>query len=114
MSEKNFVITARAETGPTLPNGERRSEYGPWQEVTADEGYAINKDKIIVEAISERGSENRDERVFENYVEIIPGTGIELPRTFKVRAFARSSRGYNGGGGATEYRYTGDFVKYQQ
>lgn len=114
MSEKNFVLTARAETGPTLPDGRRRSEWGPWQQVTADEGYCINKDKIQVEAISERGSENRDERVFEDFVEVIPGTGIELPRTFKVRAFARSSRGNGAGGGATEYRYTGDFVQYQK
>lgn len=112
--ETSFKLVARAETEATLPDGRRRAEWGPWESVTAPEGFVINKDKINVAAIVERGSENRDERVFEDWVEIIPGSGIELPRTFKVRAFARSSRGHSAGGGATEYEYTGTFVPYQK
>ncbi|MDR6779663.1 MULTISPECIES: hypothetical protein [Paenibacillus] len=105
-----FELIARAETEATSWDGSRKSEWGPWQSVTAPDGFVINKDKIKVEALVERGSENRDERVFEDFVEILPGTGIELPRTFKVHAFARSSRGHGGGGGASEYRYTGEYV----
>ncbi|MEC3621521.1 alkaline protease [Bacillus subtilis] len=108
-----FELIARAETEATLLDGRRRAEWGDWEKVTAPEGFVINKDKIIVEALVERGSENRDERVFSDFVEIIPGTGIELPRTFSVRAFARSSRGHGAGGGATTYKYTGEFVKIQ-
>lgn len=109
-----FEIIAEAETEATSMSGERKSEWGNWQQATSPEGFVINKDKIRVEAISERGSENRDEKVFEDWVEVIPGSGIELPRTFKVRTFARSSKGHGAGGGATKYKYTGDFVPYQR
>ncbi|WP_405081881.1 alkaline protease [Paenibacillus chitinolyticus] len=108
-----FDLRPKAETEATLPDGRRRANWGDWQSVTAPQGYVINKDKINVSAIVERGSENTYEKVFEDWVEIIPGTGIELPRTFKVRAFARSSRGHSAGGGASEYSFTGDFVKIQ-
>lgn len=106
-------LSAVADTEATSLSGERKSNWSDWDQVTAPEGFAINKDKIKREAVSERGSENRDEVVFSDYVEILPGTGVELPRTVKVRAFARSSRGHGGGGGHTHYKYEVPFVKIQ-
>ena len=109
-----FEIVARVETKTTSLSGSRDSKWSNWEKVTAPEGYVINKDQIKVQALVEMGSENRDEKIFSDYVEIIPGTNIMLPRTFEVRVFARSSRGHGGGKGATEYKYSGDFVGYNK
>lgn len=108
-----FELVARVETKNTSLTGERDSKWSNWEKVTAPDGYVINKDQIKVEALVEMGSENRDEKKFSDLVEIIPGSNIMLPRTFEVRVFARSSKGHSGGKGATEYKYSGDFVSYK-
>ncbi|MBJ8193971.1 alkaline protease, partial [Bacillus cereus] len=43
-----FELIARAETEATSWDGSRKSEWGPWQSVTAPDGFVINKDKIKV------------------------------------------------------------------
>lgn len=109
-----FEIIARVETKNTSITGERYSKWSNWEKVTAPDGYVINKDQMKIQALVEMGSENRDEMKFSDYVEIIPDTNINLPRTFEVRVFARSSKSPAGGKGTTEYKYTGDFVNYNK
>ncbi|MBE2973401.1 hypothetical protein [Priestia megaterium] len=62
--------------------------------VTAPEGYVINKENVKVEVLTERGSENSYEMEWLDKVEIIPHTGIELPKALNVRAFARRLKGH--------------------
>lgn len=108
-----FEIVARVDTKPTSMSGERDSKWSNWEKVTAPDGFVINKDQIEMHPLVEMGSENSDERAYSDLVEIIPGSNIQLPRTFEVRVHARSNRGHGASKGATEYKYSGDFVKYQ-
>ncbi len=109
-----FSFVCVAETEATSGSGARNSDTSEINSVTAPEGFVINKDKIKEEWIIKRGSENYvSHREFKDYVEIIPGTGIELPRTFEAAVHARSERGPFGGGGKSEVRFSGDFVKIQ-
>ncbi|RAS89617.1 alkaline protease [Priestia endophytica] len=107
----DFELICDAETDVTSITGVRDSKWSDWSKVTAPEGFVINKEKVVVEALVEMGSENTYEREWLDYVEIIPGTGIELPRTMSVRAHARSSKGHRGGKGHSRYRFSGDFTK---
>jgi predicted NodU family carbamoyl transferase len=107
----DFELIAEVETDVTSVTGVRDSKWSNWSKVTAPEGFVINKEKVKVEALTEMGSENSYEQEWVDLVEIIPGTGIELPRTLNVRAFARSSKGHRAGKGASRYRFSGDFTK---
>jgi len=107
----DFELVVEVETDVTSVTGVRDSKYSNWSKVTAPDGFVINKDKINVQAITEMGSENRYEIEWLDNVEVIPGTGIELPRTLNARAFARSSKGPRAGKGASRYKISGDFTK---
>lgn len=107
------VFDVIADTEATGADGKRKTDYSDWEYVKAPEGFVINKDAIIREVVSERGSEYKDEQVFSELVEIIPGTNIQLPRKFEARAMARSEKGAGGGGGHSHYRYTVPFVEIQ-
>lgn len=107
----DFELTCAVETEATSVTGERKSAWSEWDSVTAPEGYVINKDKVELIKISERGSENKYNQEWKDNFEIIKGTGIELPRTMQVQVFARSSKGNSAGGGSTKYKFSGDFTK---
>ncbi|KUF29994.1 hypothetical protein [Lysinibacillus sp. F5] len=107
----DFEIVVEVETDVTSITGVRDSKWSNWSKVTAPEGFVINKEKINVEAKTEMGSENSYEIEWADYVEVVPGTGIELPRTLNARAFARSSKGHRAGKGASRYKISGNFTK---
>lgn len=109
-----FKVTCEVETKNTdCVTGERDSEWSREDRVDAPEGHVINDREVQVIWESAYGSENTYSQVFEDYVEIVPGTGLKFPRTMRVKAFARSAKGRCAGRGSSKIRFEGEFIKYQ-
>lgn len=109
-----FEIVSEVTTRETDFDGTRHSDWSDWTSTTAPAGHVINQNEVKVEWLSDNGSENSHEIIYENLVEIIPGTGIKLPQTIKVRTYARSPKGMGWvGRGWSKIKVTGQFVKYK-
>ncbi|BBK35114.1 hypothetical protein STAQ_01920 [Allostella sp. ATCC 35155] len=87
---------------------------------TAPAGYVINKDKLVRNATSWNGPLAGDiDRscpiTFSNPEEIIPGTGITLPKTVCLQAVAESGSGMRriGVRGWSKCVLNGPMVKYK-
>jgi hypothetical protein len=109
-----FEIVSEVTTRETDFDGTRHSDWSDWTSTTAPAGHVINQNEVKVEWLSDNGSENSHEIIYENLVEIIPGTGIKLPQTIKVRTYARSPKGKCWvGRGWSKIKVTGEFTKYK-
>lgn len=111
--ELKVTIASEVSTGTTKLNGERVSKTSDWTSFTVPTNYVINKDKTAVHIISERGSEHRYEIEYDDFVEIIPGTGIKQPTTIRAMTHARSSKGHGAGGGGMKITVDVYYVKYR-
>jgi len=109
-----FEIVSEITTRGTDFDGTRHSDWSDWTSTTAPANHVIKQNEVKVEWLSDNGSENSYEIIYENLVEIIPGTGIKLPQTIKVRTYARSQKGIGcTGRGWSKIKVTGEFTKYQ-
>ena len=110
------VISSEVTTKGTghFPNWNRHSKTSEWSTVTTPSGFVFVKDSIEKKYLSRNGSSNRIDHQWDNFVEIIPGTGIKMPRTLRVRTHARSPERCGGCRGWTKARVTARYVGYQQ
>lgn len=106
-----FVYRAECTTAATGCDGSRESCASGWTTNSVPEGYVYAKDRLEKTFESANGSEHYCEHKWEDFVEVIPGTGIEQPRTLKIRARARSPRGNCAGRGWAKCRFNGFSVK---
>lgn len=97
----------------TAHTGERKSCSSGWSIVTLPAGYVFIKDRVEKTCRSCAGSENDINVEFDNFVEVIPGTGIEQPRTMRASVHARSPRSCGGCRGWTKATVKCKYVKYQ-
>jgi hypothetical protein len=109
----SFEIASEVTTESTDLDGSRHTAYSDWTSVTAPDGFVINniQGQVKVEWISDNGSENDVQIIYGDYVEIIPGTGIQLPRSVKVQTYARSPKGPLAGRGWSKVKVTGTYTK---
>lgn len=107
-----FEIWSEVTTKETGADGVRHSKWSGWDKNTAPKNHVIDDRKVKVEWQSDAGSENTYEMVFENYVEIVPGTELTFPQTIKVRSFARGPKGHLSGRGWSKIKVTGPYIKY--
>lgn len=108
----NFQIAAECKTKETGLDGVRDSEWSAWSSNTAPEGYVINDRIVKHEWVSRAGSENKEEVIFFDHVEIVSGTGLKFPRSIKVRVYARGPKGHASGRGWSQIKVSGDYIKY--
>lgn len=108
-----FEIWSEITTKGTDWDGERHDAWSGWDTNTAPAGHVIKQNEVKVEWHSQSGSANTYEMIFSDHVEIIPGTGITLPRTIKVRTYARSPKGSSAGRGWSKIKVVGEYAKYQ-
>ena len=114
MATGGFEIISEVTTKATTWDGARDSEWSGPSKNTAPDGYVINRDTVKVEWLSDAGSENTYQMHYDDWIEIIPGTGLKFPRTITVRVFARSPKGaFHGKRGWSKVKFTGEYVKYK-
>lgn len=109
----SFIITSEVTTKPTGGDGVRHSEWSGWDQNTAPPDHVINRDTVKVKWLSDAGSENSYELVYEDWIEILPGTNLKFPRTIRVRTFARGPKGPFSGRGWSKIEVTGEYVKFR-
>jgi hypothetical protein len=111
--ELTGTIASEVTTGTSGPDGARDSADSEWTSFTVPSNYAINKEKTAVDIQSEAGSEHDYDLKYEDYVEVLPGTGIVLPRTIRAKTHARSSTGPFGGRGWMKIKVTFKYVQFK-
>lgn len=110
---KTNVVKSECTSKGTKPTGERELCYSEWSEWSVPDGYFILKDQLNIVCTNCSGSENRCEHEFHDFVEVIPGTGLEQPTRFKYRAYARSPSGQINSRGWSKCSYTVTYSKYK-
>ena len=111
--EQTGSIASEVSTGTTSGTGERVSKDSDWTHFTVPPNCGINKDKTNVSVEVEMGSEHTYELQYDDEVEVVPGTGIKLPRTIRAKTHARSSRGHFGGKGAMKIKVDFTYVQFK-
>jgi hypothetical protein len=105
-------LVSECTTEGTRLSGARRSCDSHWSSVTAPPGFVFVKDSASIEWLGQNGSENRYDLQWDDWVEIIPGTGIQQPRTMRLKVHARSPS-CRGCRGWSKVRVTGTYVNFQ-
>jgi hypothetical protein len=108
-----FEIVSEVTTESTDFDGARHSAWSEWSKTTAPDNYAIDDRAVKVEWLSDAGSENNYQMIFEDWVVLVPGTSFKAPRTIKVQTYARGPKGSLAGRGWSKVKFTGEYVKYQ-
>lgn len=107
----SFSIVARVDVDQTPLSGVRNSGSSPWSSVEAPAEHVINKEKLNL-AWAHDCNEERYDLVWDNWQEIIPGTGLIQPRKLSIRVHCFSKSGAFSGGAWAQLTASGDFVKY--
>jgi hypothetical protein len=106
-----FELVAECKTKETGLDGVRHDCWSNWSKVTAPENHVIDKNRLGYAWQSAYGSSNYHEEVWEDWVDVVPG--LQFPRTYRFRVYARGPSGYLSGRGWSELKVTGEFVKYK-
>lgn len=109
-----FTLHARCDTDGNDPSGRRKDcDSSPPDEINAPEGFVLD-DRDYEEAHSYRGSDPDVHLTWENYVELIPGTGIKYPTKASLWVHSRSPRGHNGQSGYNDYTIKGTMINVKK
>lgn len=106
-----FEIFLEVITRPTGLNGVRHSKWSEWSIIKAPVNFIIDSKSIKVRWVSDAGSENSYEILFEDHIQAKVNSLKYNPRIIKVRAFARGPKGHFTGGGWTKISITGKFCE---
>ncbi|HLJ12209.1 MAG TPA: hypothetical protein VKU82_13530 [Planctomycetaceae bacterium] len=111
--EQTSTIASEVTTGTSSADGSRDSADSEWTSFTVPSNFGINKEKTVIAVQSEAGSEHSYDVQYDDYVEVIPGTHIILPRTIRAQTHARSSTGPFGGRGWEKIKVTFTYVQFK-
>lgn len=106
-------ISSQVTTAPTEGDGVRHSAESGWTVLPVPANCVIIKDRTVVHELSANGSEYHATVEYDDYVEVVPGTGIQQPRTIKVKTFARGPRGAFSGRGWLNVRVDFQYVQFK-
>ena len=85
-----FEIVSEISTRETDFDGARHAAWSDWTSNTAPADHVINHNDVTIGWLSAHGSENQPEVIYENWVELVPGTSLKFPQTIKVRTHVGS------------------------
>lgn len=90
-----FKVTAKSKTsGGTSSDGARVSDTSRWEQITLSGNEVFNPNDAnvyTVNWIAQRG-ETEFNIEWDDYTEVIPGSGLKLPRTIRFRTLCRSPK----------------------
>jgi hypothetical protein len=107
------TITSECTTSPTGPDGARHGCDSDVSRVTAPDGYVFSQNSLQGGETSGAGSEHQCRPGWDDYVEIIPGSGITQPRTLTLQSHALGPKGYMTGRGWVKCAFTANIAKYR-
>ncbi|GEM_PF-6145220 len=111
---QKFSYSISCKTRSTKWDGKRYGCYSDWSTHKVPSNFVFDDKSLKWRYTSKRGSTNRCEYKWSDYVELVPGTGLRVPRTLQIRAHARSPKGKFGvGSGWSNCLYTGRYVKWR-
>lgn len=115
---KDFKYTAECTSKGTEVDGKRNSCTSEWSEHTVPSNFVYNETSLNVYYQGKNGSSNRCDVEWDNFVELIPGTGITMPQTLRIRAHARSPKAKfpthnTGARGWSECVFEGQYTKFR-
>ena len=102
-------ITAECTTKATGMDGKRHGCSSKWSIITAPTGFVFAKDTFKGGKVSKSGSEHSCQTVWEGDREVVPG--VKQPTVLKIRAKARSPKGYNSGRGWVNCEFSVQLVR---
>ncbi len=105
-------LSIECSTPPTQGDGVRHDCKTSETRQAAPENYVIAQNSIKV-VNKGKGSYHDCNPRFEDYVEIIPGSGITQPKTFVIWAKAMGPSGHFAGTGSVQCDVTGFYTKYR-
>jgi hypothetical protein len=108
------VVTAACTTRATTADGRQRSCRSERQTIRAPEDHVFVQNSLQGGFTRRNGSTNNCFHGWDDFVEVVPGSGITQPKTFWLQAHARSPRGSFAGPGWTACRFTLDLSRYGQ
>ena len=106
-----FSLTARVSIDQTPISGVRNAASSEWSYFQAPEEHVINKEAAVVNWEHDC-TEERYDMVWDNWAEIVPGTGLKLPRRLAIRVHGCSKHGPLSGGAWARLTVSGVIVKY--
>ena len=113
---KSISLTAECTTKGTDWDGSRNSCHSKAQCQNVPSGYVIVEKSVERKCTSCNGSESSLAQScrysFGDFVEVIPGSGIEQPTQLCVSAHARSPRHHHGARGWAKCEFNVNYVKY--
>jgi len=109
VAAQEAVVNVSCRTTPTNTSGRKTCNDYEVHQLPPDYVFAENEKRTVWH--SDIGSSNFVNVSFEDYVEVIPGSGYKLPRRMKVHGHARSGNGY-GERGHTNATVYCRFFKY--
>jgi hypothetical protein len=110
-----FDLTAECTTEPTGYDGVRHDCASEPTCFTAPANFAINQQEVSVIETSGAGNKHDCSIIgWGDYVEIVDGTGLKMPRTLCGQASAGSPDGALSGRGWAACHFSGYYVRYAQ
>jgi len=107
------TIAADCTTDATAGNGVRHGCESNVSKLTAPDGFVFAEKTLTGGETSGAGSEHSCNLSWGDYMEVIPGTGIQQPRTVTLQAKARGPKGHFAGRGWAKCSYTVNLAKYK-
>ncbi len=112
-SNRLQIVTSECTTKATGGDGVRHGCVAKPSSVNAPADYVFAEKSLIGGKKSGAGSQHECIYSWDNYVEVIPDTGIKQPTKFTLYSKARSPKGHFKGRGWVECEYKFQLVKYK-
>src|SRR5579871_3394821 len=93
------TLTASCNTNPTGLDGVRHDCTSSTSTINAADGYAFIQNDVAGGEVSGVGDKHECRLAWDNFVEIIPGSKIKLPRKASLSCYALGPSGRAAGGG---------------
>ncbi|PFS24371.1 hypothetical protein COK46_01790 [Bacillus thuringiensis] len=108
-----FELAAECTTDGNDASGRRKDCDSDISVVNAPDGFVLN-DRDFEMQQTYNGTDPNVNLTWDDYVEIIPGSGLKYPTKVSLSVHARSPRGHNGQRGWNKVKISGTMINYQR
>ncbi|MEY9091883.1 hypothetical protein [Paenibacillus sp. RC84] len=113
LNNETFKVSAECTTEGNDASGRRRDCDSLEDEYNTPDGYTLN-DRDLKISQSYNGSDPNINLTWDNFIELVPGSGYKVPTTVRLSVHARSPRGHSGQRGWNKVTVEGTMFNLQQ